>query len=41
VDFILVLDPSKRRVYRLFHTSNFYLLIILLAVLLGSLIQAP
>ena len=35
----LVIDPSKRRAYRLFHASNFYLLIILLAVLLGSLIQ--
>ena len=37
----LVIDPSKRRAYRLFHVSNFYLLIILLAVLLGTLIRVP
>jgi heme O synthase-like polyprenyltransferase len=33
-------DPAVNA-YRLFHASNFYLLIILLAVLLGSLIQVP
>jgi protoheme IX farnesyltransferase len=37
----LVIDPSKRRAYRLFHASNFYLLIILLAVLVGTLVKAP
>jgi len=37
----LVLDPSKRRAYRLFHVSNFYLLIILLAVLIGTLVSVP
>jgi heme O synthase-like polyprenyltransferase len=39
VDFILVLDPSKRRAYQLFHVSNFYLLIILVAVLVGTLVK--
>ena len=41
LDLILVLDPSKRRAYRLFHASNSYLLTILLAVLLGALIKVP
>ena len=41
MDFILVLDPSKRRVYRLFHASHFYLLIILLAVVVGTLVKMP
>jgi len=37
----LVIEPTKRRAYQLFHVSNFYLLIILLAVLLGSLVKVP
>jgi heme O synthase-like polyprenyltransferase len=37
----LVIEPTKRRAHQLFHVSNFYLLIILLAVLLGSLLQVP
>ena len=26
-----MIDPSKRRAYRVFHTSNFYLFVVLLA----------
>jgi len=37
----LVIDPSKRRAYRLFHASSFYLLIILLTVLIGTLVKWP
>ena len=37
----LVIDPTKRRVYRLFHASNFYLLIILVAVVVGTLVRMP
>jgi heme O synthase-like polyprenyltransferase len=37
----LVIDPSKRRAYRLFHASIFYLLISLLVVLLGALVKVP
>jgi len=37
----LVIDPSKRRAYRLFHASSFYLLIILLAVAVGTLVKLP
>ena len=37
----LVIDPSKRRAYRLFHASSFYLLIILVAVLIGTLVKLP
>lgn len=37
----LVADPTKRRAYRVFHTSNFYLLVVLLAVVAGSLFQVP
>lgn len=33
----LVLDPSKRRAWRLFHASNFYLLIILVAAFAATL----
>jgi protoheme IX farnesyltransferase len=32
----LVIDPTKRRAYRVFHTSNFYLLVVLLAAILGA-----
>jgi len=41
LDFILVIDPTKRRAYRLFHVSNFYLLIILVAVVVGTLVKMP
>jgi len=34
----LLLDPSKRRAWRLFHASNFYLLIVLVAVFVGVLV---
>jgi len=34
----LLLDPSKRRAWRLFYASNFYLLIVLLAVFVGVLV---
>jgi protoheme IX farnesyltransferase len=37
----LVGDPSKRRAYRLFHTSNLYLAVVLLAVMLGEALQVP
>ena len=33
----LVIDPSKRRAWRLFHASNFYLLIVLVAVFAATL----
>ncbi len=32
----LVIDPTKRRAYRVFHASNFYLFIVLLAAVIGS-----
>jgi len=35
----LVIDPTKRHAYRLFHASNFYLLIILVAVVVGTLVK--
>jgi heme O synthase-like polyprenyltransferase len=34
----LLVDPSKRRAWRLFHASNFYLLIVLAAVFVGVLV---
>jgi protoheme IX farnesyltransferase len=34
----LVHDPSKRRAYRVFHTSNFFLAIVLLAICLSTLL---
>lgn len=37
----LVVEPTKRRAYRLFHTSNFYLLVVLLAVIAGSVANLP
>ncbi len=37
----LVVSPTKRQAYRVFHTSNFYLLVVLLAVVAGSLIHLP
>jgi heme O synthase-like polyprenyltransferase len=39
--YTLVIDPTKRRAYRLFHASNFYLLIILVAVVVGTLVKMP
>lgn len=33
---LLIADPSPRRAYRLFHTSNFYLFIVVLAIMAGS-----
>ena len=35
----LVADPSKRRAYRLFHTSNLYLAVVLLAVMIAAVAQ--
>jgi protoheme IX farnesyltransferase len=32
----LVADPTKRGAYRLFHTSNLYLAVVLMAVMLGA-----
>ena len=32
----LVIDPTKRRAYRVFHTSNFYLFVVLLAAIIGA-----
>jgi heme o synthase len=32
----LVIEPTKRYAYRLFHTSNLYLAVVLLAVMLGA-----
>ncbi len=32
----LVIEPTKRRAYRVFHTSNFYLFVVLLAAVVGS-----
>ncbi len=32
----LVIEPTKRYAYRLFHTSNIYLAVVLLAVMLGA-----
>jgi heme O synthase-like polyprenyltransferase len=37
----LVVDPSKRRAYRVFHTSNFYLFVVLLAAIVGSAATLP
>lgn len=37
----LIWDPTKRRAYRLFHTSNFYLFAVLLAIILAAALQAP
>ena len=41
MDFILVIDPTRRRAYRLFDASHSYLLIILLAVVVGTLVKMP
>jgi heme o synthase len=35
----LVVDPTKRRAYRLFHTSNLYLAVLLLAVIVASVVR--
>ncbi len=35
----LIIDPTKRRAYRVFHTSNFYLFIVLVAAVVGSLVR--
>jgi protoheme IX farnesyltransferase len=37
----LVADPSKRRAYRVFHTSNFFLAIVLLAICVSTLLGVP
>jgi hypothetical protein len=37
----LVTDPSTRRAYRLFHTSNFFLAIVLLAICVSTLLGVP
>jgi heme o synthase len=37
----LVHDPSKQRAYRLFHTSNFFLAVVLLAVCVSALFNVP
>ncbi len=36
----LVIEPTKRHAYRLFHTSNLYLAVVLLAVMLGAALGA-
>jgi protoheme IX farnesyltransferase len=36
-----VAEPTKRRAWRLFHTSNLFLAIVLIAVLAGTAIHAP
>jgi heme o synthase len=33
----LIIDPTKRRAYRVFHTSNIYLFVVLLAAIIGSM----
>jgi heme o synthase len=38
---MLIKDPTKRRAYRLFHTSNFYLFAVLLAIMVAVAINAP
>lgn len=35
----LVQEPTKKRAYRLFHTSNFYLFVVLIAVVVGSSVK--
>jgi heme o synthase len=37
----LVNDPSKRRAYGVFHTSNFFLAVVLLAICLSTLLGVP
>jgi heme o synthase len=37
----LVIEPTKRRAYHLFHTSNIYLAVVLLAVMLGAGLHVP
>ena len=37
----LVADPSKQRAYRLFHTSNFFLAIVLLAICVSTVAGVP
>jgi heme o synthase len=37
----LVHDPSKRRAWRLFHTSNFFLAVVLLAVCVSAVLGVP
>jgi len=37
----LVADPTPRKAYRLFHTSNLYLAVVLLAVMLGAGLRVP
>jgi protoheme IX farnesyltransferase len=33
----LIVEPTKRRAFRVFHTSNFYLFVVLLAAIIGSM----
>jgi protoheme IX farnesyltransferase len=37
----LIIEPTKRRAYRVFHTSNFYLFVVLLAAVIGSVVHLP
>lgn len=37
----LILSPTKRLAYRVFHTSNFYLFVVLLAAVIGSMVSRP
>lgn len=37
----LVQQPTKKRAYRLFHVSNFYLFVVLLAAIIGSAMEVP
>jgi heme o synthase len=37
----LVVEPSKRRAYRVFHTSNFYLFVVLVAAIAGAAANLP
>lgn len=38
---MLVRELTQKRAYRLFHTSNFYLFVVLLAVIVGSVTKVP
>ena len=38
---MLIREPTKRRAHRLFHTSNFYLFVVLLAAIAGSAVNVP
>ncbi len=38
---MLIREPTRRRAYLLFHTSNFYLFVVLLAAVVGSAVRVP